>query len=240
MTNNKNIKYNKVKYNADGLQTEHFIPFENDNRFNSAYAKAIAPLDPNLADVRYRGYIIQWAVSQVREIPGDFVECGTYNAKAAALILNLESLKAQKRKFHLFDTFSGIPSNGLTEREIQLSYEGRYSDVTLNEVKEKLRDFLDLIEFHQGIIPDSLSGFTQTPLAFLHMDLNAAYPTLKSLELFYPLIQDNGIILFDDYGWDNYEDQREIIDHFFSDKKEMILALPTGQALVIKKKPMEI
>ncbi|MBF0099622.1 MAG: class I SAM-dependent methyltransferase [Desulfobacterales bacterium] len=225
----------KPKYQADGLTTHHYVPFINDDRFNHAYRMALSPLDPQEADVRYRGYVIQWAVSQVREISGHFVECGTYNAKAATLILNLEDLRAAGRKFLLFDTFSGIPRKGLTPNEIELGYEGRFNDVTLSEVQEKLKDYVDSVEFHVGIIPDTLEGLAYLPVAFLHIDLNGSYPTQKALDCFYPWLVKGGIIVFDDYGWDGYEEQRIVIDHFFADKLEKIFALPTGQGLVIKK-----
>lgn len=223
------------KFDADGLTTLHYAPFHTDERFKKAYAKALHPLLPEEADVRYRGYIIQWAVSQVRELAGDFVECGTYNAKVATLIMNLEDLRGKKRKFHLFDTFSGIPAQMLTKRELDLGFAGQFADVTLAEVREKLKDFLDIVEFHQGIIPDSFQGFSPGSIAFFHLDLNGAKPTRAALELFYPALVKGAVIVFDDYGWDGYEDQRAVLEHFFADKKEDILALPTGQGMVIKK-----
>jgi O-methyltransferase len=222
------------KFDSDGLTTYHYAPFHTDERFKKAYAAAIHPLKPEEADVRYRGYIIQWAMSQVRELEGDFVECGTYNAKAATLILNLEDLGSKNRIFHLFDTFSGIPAQGLTKKELELGFVGQFSDITIEDVQKKLNDYLDIVRFHQGLIPDSFNGFTSGPVVFLHLDLNGAYPTQKALEFFYPVLVQGAVIIFDDYGWDNYEDQRDIVIRFFSDKKEEILALPTGQGLVIK------
>lgn len=232
----KRMELNTKKpiYDSDGLRTVHFVPFLLDEKFEEAYRKAIFPLDPDKTDVRYRAYIIKWAASQVRHISGNFVECGTYDAKAVTLILNLEDLKGHRRKFLLFDTFSGIPSKGLTEREINLKFEGMYSDVTLEEVKEKLKDYLDVIEFHVGIIPDTFKNLKLEPVAFLHLDLNAAMPTKRALDFFYPALQPGGVIIFDDYGWEGFEDQREVIDSFFSDKIEQILVLPTGQGVVIR------
>lgn len=148
--------------------------------------------------------------------------------------MNLEDLKEAGRKFLLFDTFSGIPSKGLTEREINLKFEGMYSDVTLKKVKEKLKDYLDVIEFYVGIIPHTFNNLKLEPVAFLHLDLNAALPTKNALDFFYPALQPGGVVIFDDYGWSGFEDQREVIDSFFSDKTEEILALPTGQGAVIK------
>ncbi|MEA2061119.1 MAG: TylF/MycF/NovP-related O-methyltransferase [Thermodesulfobacteriota bacterium] len=229
------IQSDVPKFDADGLTTFHYAPFYSDQRFSSAYAKAIYPLRPEDADVRYRGYIIQWAVSQVRELAGDFVECGTYNAKVATLILNLEDLRGKKRKFHLFDTFSGIPAEMLTQREQDLGFAGQFSDVSLAEVMEKLKDYRDIVEFHKGVIPDSFQGFFPGRVAFLHLDLNGAKATQAALHLFYPALVQGAVVLFDDYGWDGYEDQRKVVDLFFADKKEETLALPTGQGMVIRK-----
>lgn len=226
---------NTFTYDADGLKTVHFAPFIEDRFFLHAYLKAIAPLTLETADVRYRAYIIQWAVSQVREVEGDFVECGTYNAKAATFILALEDLRSRGRRFHLFDTFAGIPEKYLTENEIRSDYAGQFSDVSVGEVKEKLRDHLDIVEFHVGIVPETLIGMEARPVAFLHMDLNAARPTRAALEHFFPLLQPGGVIVFDDYGWKGYEDQRAEIDDFFRGREENILALPTGQGIIVKK-----
>ena len=42
------------------------------------------------------------------------------------------------------------------------------------------------------------------------------------------------MIVFDDYGWTGLEAQREVIDAFVRDKAEQVIALPTGQALLVK------
>lgn len=228
-------KEEKATYDADGLRTEHYVPFLNDKDFEQAYKNAIFPLDPSETNVRFRGYVIKWAVSQVREVPGDFVECGTYNAKAATFICHLEDLKGSGRKFHLFDTFSGIPVESLTQYEKKQDFAALYRDVSLDEVRRKLQDFLDVVVFHVGMIPATLKLAEKKPVAFLHMDLNAALPTKSALKFFYPQLSPGGVIVFDDYGWSGYEEQREVVDAFFVDKPEEIFALPTGQGLVVKK-----
>lgn len=42
-------------------------------------------------------------------------------------------------------------------------------------------------------------------------------------------------MVFDDYGWKDFEGQREVADEFFSTQIEKVVALPTGQGLVIKR-----
>ena len=40
-----------------------------------------------------------------------------------------------------------------------------------------------------------------------------------------------GVIVFDDYGQDNYLETKETVDSFLSDKEGLLMAHPTGQAL---------
>ena len=60
-------------------------------------------------------------------------------------------------------------------------------------------------------------------------------PTLESLKFFYPKLEENGVILFDDYGGVEYEKTRNVVENFFKNKKINFFQLPTGQAIVIKK-----
>ena len=42
------------------------------------------------------------------------------------------------------------------------------------------------------------------------------------------------MVLFDDYGQKGLETQRAVIEDFLQDKGEALLAIPTGQALLVK------
>ena len=66
------------------------------------------------------------------------------------------------------------------------------------------------------------------------MDLNASAPTRVALEYAFPRLSAGGMIVFDDYGWTGLEAQRDVIDAFVRDKAEQVIALPTGQALLVK------
>jgi hypothetical protein len=43
------------------------------------------------------------------------------------------------------------------------------------------------------------------------------------------------MVVMDDYGFAGYEEQRRVIDEFFLERSEVVIALPTGQALFIKR-----
>ena len=87
--------------------------------------------------------------------------------------------------------------------------------------------------FHQGYIPESLNKKPDAPdsIFYLHIDLNSAKPTESALDFFYPRLVPGGVILFDDYGWDAYEDTKNAIENFFTNKPGILMKLPTGQAI---------
>ena len=72
------------------------------------------------------------------------------------------------------------------------------------------------------------------PLAFAHLDMNASAPTKVALEYVWSRLVPGGMVVFDDYGWAQYSDQKELIDAFYADKRDGLIALPTGQALSVK------
>jgi O-methyltransferase len=50
----------------------------------------------------------------------------------------------------------------------------------------------------------------------------------------YPRLVAGGMLVMDDYGWAGYQDQHELLERFFADRPEELIALPTGQPLVVK------
>ena len=94
---------------------------------------------------------------------------------------------------------------------------------------------LQNIFFNQGILPDTFQkSKNPSSVSWLHIDLNASIPTLKTLEFFYDKITYGGVIIFDDYAWHGMEDTKKVVDSFFLDKKGILLPLPTGQAIFYK------
>ena len=89
-------------------------------------------------------------------------------------------------------------------------------------------------QFWPGDVFETVPSVETGPLAFVHLDLNASAPTRHVLEHMYDRLVPGGIIVFDDYGATEYDDQRLTIDEFLRDGPEVLIALPTGQAILTK------
>ena len=94
------------------------------------------PDQPGL-DIRWRMWLLTSVARQVRDLPGDTAEFGVYRAGCARMILETVGLPSGRR-YHLFDTFAGIPDSELTERERAERYAGRLADTSVELVEERL------------------------------------------------------------------------------------------------------
>ncbi len=141
----------------------------------------------------------------------------------------------QSTPMWLYDTFSGIPPTDLAPGELYLA--GRYSNTSLVGVKALLEEWADRTQFVAGDVLRTIPEHDCGPVTLVHMDLNGAAPTMHALAFAFERMVTGAVLVFDDYGWDGYEEQREAVDAFFADRPESVVALPTGQALVFKLPP---
>ena len=136
---------------------------------------------------------------------------------------------------YLYDSWESMQKKHLKESKEQRLI-GSYSYLSLENTKKNLSKFKRNIIFNKGYIPEIFSSsHNPKEISWAHIDLNSSYPTKETLIFIYPLIEKNGVILFDDYGFDGYEDTREVIDNFLIKKSGDFIHLPTGQAYFIKR-----
>ena len=222
-------------YENDGLATSHYTPFlEDDKEFDDLYWRLEADWFPNWTlDLRWRMWILTRMARQASLLAGNFAEFGSYRGGCAAMILSTCQLPPERR-FYLFDTFTGLPEEQLTRRERRRNLGGHYADTSREHVESLLREWREIIEIREGDVFDTLPATETGELSLVHMDLNASAPTEAALEYAYPRMVPGAILVLDDYGGWRFEDQRRVIDEFFSDNPEGVTALPTGQGLVIR------
>jgi hypothetical protein len=127
------------------------------------------------------------------------------------MILGTVGLPAPRR-YHLFDTFAGIPDRGLTDREQDAGFAGRLRDTSVEYVRRRLEPWSGQLVFHVGDVFETLPDAETGELSLVHMDLNASEPTRAALEFAYPRVVPGGIIVFDDYGWGAVNEQRDVIE----------------------------
>jgi O-methyltransferase len=221
-----------LAYRADGVATAHYCPFLEDAEFDSCYWEMSRGWMPE-ADVRWRMWLLTMLAQQCQHLSGDFAEFGTWRGGCAYMVLS-RTRPVAGRRFFLFDTFSGIPADRLTEREQEQGFAGRLRDTSVEHVDRLLARWRPRYQICPGDIFETLDTVEVHQLSFVHIDLNATAASRFALEFAYARMVRGGVIVFDDYGWTGYEDQRVMIDEFFAELPEKAIALPTGQAWMTK------
>ena len=207
--------------------------FRDSNKFAKAYQRAKATGSFGRWETSWRIHVLCWAASEALKVEGDFIECGTEHGGTAMAVLTFTELWKTKRNFFLLDTFHGLDHSLLSTNEKNTI--GKFMDYPsiLDKVHENFRSF-DCVKIIPGSIPSTLNEVTSDKIAFLHLDLNAAKPERAALEILWPRLVPNAIVVLDDYGWPLHHEQKASYDEFFNEKAANILRLPTNQAVVIK------
>jgi hypothetical protein len=218
-------------YNQDGLITMHGVAFAAEPRFQEAYAAAKATDSWFGGDLQWRMHVLVWAATSALQTEGDFVECGTNRGGSAMMLVKYLGAELASRPFHLFDTFCGLDPN------LSLAHEReRYAQLYPEchaQVLERFRPYAN-VRVVRGSVPATFPSSGIGPVAFLHLDLNAAAPERAALEYFWPKLARGGVVVLDDYNWVFCQSQKESLDEHARAIGRPILSLPTGQGILIK------
>lgn len=239
----KSLKMN-CDYKADNLGTRFkSMDFMNDQSFQNAWHKASEAAMPGwknqVPDIRWRTHIAIWAAQHGLTLEGDFVECGVYTGLLSLSICHHLKFNKVARKFWLFDTWEGIPTDGLSGKELlhaeycnQEIYQHAENSL-LGTVKQAFKPFPNC-HLVQGILPDTLKTVPLKQIAYLSIDLNTAVVEGQCLEYLWPKLTKGAFVVLDDYGWVQCAQQKKVMDTFAKAHGKSIVTLPTGQGLLVK------
>jgi len=220
-------------YFQDGLLTVHNSDFRSDRKFREAYGLGKETRSWGRQDVEWRAYVCCWAAWSVREKPGDFVECGVNRGGLSRAVMHYIDFERLEKRFWLLDTFEGLPEHLISAEERLLGihpggYRPCYEDVT------NTFSAIPGAQIVRGIVPDTLAQVTASELCYLSLDMNNAAPEIAAAEHFWDRLVSGGIIVLDDYGWAKQINQKIAFDDFADRRGVKVLALPTGQGLIVK------
>lgn len=162
------------------------------------------------------------------KISGDFVECGVWRGGSIlAMIETLKLLKVDHIKIHLFDTFSVndmLETTAAIEEDKPFESSGPVSleqlSVDLESVKKLMRSTgypQENIIFHVGRVEDTIPKSSIDSIALLRLDTDWYDSTRLQLESFYHKVENNGVVISDDYGY--WEGHKKAVDEFLANNK---------------------
>lgn len=170
-----------------------------------------------------------------RAVAGDFVECGVWRGGVSILIgLWLKEHNVFDRRIYMYDTFDGMTEptevdlrtrdkKSFLEIAREHEAEGRgdsgiVARANIDIVRENFRKAgvgSETLHFIQGDVLATLDKQFNLPreIAMLRLDTDWYESTRKELEVLYPRLQKNGVLLVDDYGY--YDGCKQAVDEYF-------------------------
>lgn len=179
--------------------------------------------------------------NDVKNIPGDIVECGVFKGTGLYTFLKLKNIfnpNSSKKVigFDFFNTNELISSiNNKNDKDaMDVLFKERHFSHT-QSFKENFKSQLinhgfsesefDLVE---GDVSDTTKYFTQTnpgfKISLLYMDLDLEIPTYNTLINLWDNITKGGIIVFDEYGYHKWSESKGV-DKFIEEKNLEIKSL---------------
>jgi hypothetical protein len=146
------------------------------------------------------------------------------------------------KHFYLFESFGGMKPEHVESASEGRDHLHNYNAVALSngfyatsadEVRANFAEFKN-IHLIVGFVPDTLDQLAAERVAFVHVDMNNPVPEVLALRFVWDRIVTGGIVLLDDYAQKGFELQKHAMDKLSHEIGFHILALPTGQGLVVK------
>jgi O-methyltransferase len=226
--------HGSITYDTDGLKTSNNCDFINEPRFARAYQKAVNTKPWPGFTLQWRVYIVCWFADFVKNLEGDFVECGVNTGAYSRAVIDYIDFPKTGKKFYLLDTYEGLAKELVTDDELKAGIGGYFGDYrnVYEQVKETFGAFN--AEIIKGRVPDTLPLCKAEKVAYLSIDMNNTVPEIAAAEYFWPKLVKGAIMILDDYGFPVHINQKHAFDRFAREKGVEILCLPTGQGIIIK------
>jgi O-methyltransferase len=203
--------------------------------------KSIIPPGTGINQKLKKVMVLQDLISMSSKVDGVVVECGV----AAGWSLGIIS-QMQAKEVYGFDSFSGFPKRSIHDHEefdpkkqwrFYEEFDEEFVKQNLINIGVKKDDLDKRIFLKKGFFPNSFKGFN-SPVSFLHLDVDLYQSYLHCLEHFYPLMNQYGVCVFDEYDNNNdilkWPGAKRAIDEFSLKNEIEIKKHWTGYSYFIK------
>jgi len=230
-----------ANYNNDCLAVwQKTTGFLREEKFLKAYRKGVESghkfsKTPAELHIEWRVHTVLAFAQYAALLDGDFVECGVNTGIYSLAICEYLEFNKLGKNIYLFDTYSGIPIEQMTEDEIEggRPAENEFYTDCYRQVCHSFREYKNA-HIIQGLVPASLRTVNCEKVCYLSIDMNIVKPEIDALNFFWEKLAPGAPIVLDDYGWEKYKPQKEAHDEFARSKGLTIVELPTGQGILLK------
>jgi hypothetical protein len=162
------------------------------------------------------------------------VEVGVYKGGTSYFIALLAERLGLPISHFCFDTFHGHAAEDINVAVETSHRPSMFGDTSLESVRQYLFQFNN-VSLYQGRIQDTASVLRDTPIHFVHLDMDIYEPTAFALRFFAERMVAGGVILLDDYGFVTCPGIEAAVREFNSSHTGYFgVALLSGQYILVK------
>lgn len=155
-----------------------------------------------------------------RQVDGDIVEFGCYIGTTSLFIARLIQHYQSSKKFYVYDSFQGLPEKSIQDESVT-GQEFKMSELKCNK-KDLINNFkknnLQLPIIHKSWFNQINNQQLPKKIAFAFLDGDFYNSILDSLQLVWPRLNKNGLIIVDDYERIELPGVSRAINYFFKNK----------------------
>jgi hypothetical protein len=165
------------------------------------------------------------------KIEGDLAECGVWKGGSSMLMaLLLKRHGVTDKKIYLYDTFEGmsepspidktakgVNASTLLDKQRKDDENSIWCYSPIEEVKKALFSTgfpQENLIFIKGKVEDTLLQHVPGKLSILRLDTDWYESTKIELQILYPLLSENGVLIIDDFG--HWEGARKAVMEYFT------------------------
>ena len=219
----KKVFYNILKLFSWTISNKYlYVQYQMNDRGKSIFKRSNRAKFDSWDSVRRDMFAL--IVNDIKDVKGDFVECGVYKGHTAKLIHHI----APERRLYLMDTFDGF------RKEDDNNMEGVFGDTSVEGVFKYIAPENSNVSIIEGRIPDSIpNDFKNKKFALIHLDMDIYLPTKAAIEFFYPRLSRGGYMILHDYNNIRWPGIKKAVDEYF--KRTPIQMPDNGGSAIIQK-----
>ena len=202
---------------------------------DAAFRQVLAAIRSHTLVDEYRCYELWQLCGQISALnPGDILEVGVWRGGTGCLLARRALDTNLGGTVFLCDTFTGVAKAGGRDSAY---VGGEHADTSAATVLDLVRRMgLSNVEILEGIFPDATAHrIADRRFRFCHIDVDVYESASQTFDWVWRRLVPGGIVVFDDYGWKHFQNHKESIDRWIAARGQVILELPTGQGLMIKR-----
>jgi O-methyltransferase len=229
----KRIEYKKqgyalIEYDDGPVHSYPYdAPWITDRLFSEIYNSV---RNNTLID-RLRAYSLYLLTAQIKDVPGNVLEVGTWRGGTAGIFTQL----LPEKTIYLADTFTGVVKSSDWEHYKDKAHDDTSEALVVDFLKNDIR--AENFKILTGIFPeDTGKNVTNETFALVYLDVDVYQSTKDAFEFVWDKVAKNGIVVFDDYGMISAcAGIKKFVDEIQDDSDKLFIQNSNGQAYIIKK-----